>query len=67
MESSFKKTTTANEKGEELKKPPFRRAKDDTKPVLRDPILTSDPLETEEAVLQLPPFPSSIQIKRQSK
>ncbi|KAI3995572.1 hypothetical protein MKX01_023317 [Papaver californicum] len=30
-------------------KPLFRPAKDDTKPVLRDP--------TEEAVLRLPPFP----------
>ncbi|OVA20707.1 hypothetical protein BVC80_881g72 [Macleaya cordata] len=38
-------------------KPPFRPAKDDTKPVLRDPILRSDPIETEEAVLRLPPFP----------
>ncbi|XP_052186611.1 uncharacterized protein LOC127797610 [Diospyros lotus] len=39
------------------KKPPFRPAKDDTKPLLRDPILRSDPIETEEAVLRLPPFP----------
>ncbi|KAI3868090.1 hypothetical protein MKX03_035306 [Papaver bracteatum] len=38
-------------------KPQFRPAKDDTKPVLRDPILRSDPIETEEAVLRLPPFP----------
>ncbi|XP_042480913.1 uncharacterized protein LOC122061611 [Macadamia integrifolia] len=38
-------------------KPPFRPAKDDTKPVLQDPILRSDPIETEEAVLRLPPFP----------
>lgn len=37
-------------------KPPFRPAKDDTKPVLQDPILRSDPIETEEAVLRLPPF-----------
>lgn len=42
---------------EKLTKPPFRPAKDDTKPVLHDPILRSDPIETEEAVLQLPPFP----------
>ncbi|KAH7854864.1 hypothetical protein Vadar_018509 [Vaccinium darrowii] len=40
------------------KKPPFRPAKDDTKPVLQDPIIRSDPTETEEAVLRLPPFPS---------
>ncbi|KAG1334233.1 hypothetical protein COCNU_03G003520 [Cocos nucifera] len=38
-------------------KPPFRPAKDDTKPLLRDPILRSDPIETEQAVLRLPPFP----------
>ncbi|XP_068312164.1 uncharacterized protein [Pyrus communis] len=38
-------------------KPPFIPAKDDTKPVLQDPILRSDPIETEEAVLRLPPFP----------
>ncbi|KAL2336620.1 hypothetical protein Fmac_011066 [Flemingia macrophylla] len=37
-------------------KPPFKPAKDDTKPVLQDPILRSDPIETEEAVLLLPPF-----------
>ncbi|KAL6655484.1 hypothetical protein ACP70R_006310 [Stipagrostis hirtigluma subsp. patula] len=39
------------------KKPPFRPAADDTKPVLRDPISRSDPVETEQAVLRLPPFP----------
>ncbi|CAH8355157.1 unnamed protein product [Eruca vesicaria subsp. sativa] len=38
-------------------KPPFRLAVDDTKPVLQDPILRSDPMETEEAVLRLPSFP----------
>ncbi|KAE8036995.1 hypothetical protein FH972_009623 [Carpinus fangiana] len=38
-------------------KPPFRPAQDDTKPILQDPILRSDPVETEEAVLRLPPFP----------
>ncbi|XP_008791874.3 uncharacterized protein LOC103708632 [Phoenix dactylifera] len=38
-------------------KPPFRPAKDDTKPLLRDPILRSDPMESERAVLRLPPFP----------
>ncbi|KAG4921880.1 hypothetical protein AAZX31_18G164500 [Glycine max] len=38
------------------RKPPFKPAKDDTKPVLQDPILRSDPIETEEAVLRLPPF-----------
>ncbi|XP_077236283.1 uncharacterized protein LOC143877873 [Tasmannia lanceolata] len=45
-------------------KPPFRLVKDDTKPTLRDPILRSDPIETEEAILRLPPFPlvrSSVQ------
>ncbi|XP_050221119.1 uncharacterized protein LOC126671396 [Mercurialis annua] len=39
-------------------KPFFRPAQDDTKPPLQDPILRSDPIETEEAVLRLPPFPS---------
>ncbi|CAN6478072.1 unnamed protein product [Victoria cruziana] len=39
------------------KKPQFRLVQDDTKPILRDPILRSDPIETEEAVLRLPPFP----------
>ncbi|KAJ0606029.1 hypothetical protein HanHA300_Chr02g0069571 [Helianthus annuus] len=38
-------------------KPQFRPATDDTKPLLQDPILRSDPIETEEAVLRLPPFP----------
>ncbi|KAK8506309.1 hypothetical protein V6N13_016474 [Hibiscus sabdariffa] len=41
-------------------KPPFRPAKDDTKPLLQDPILRSDPNETEEAVLRLPPFPPTL-------
>ncbi|KAE8801999.1 hypothetical protein D1007_22262 [Hordeum vulgare] len=39
------------------RKPPFPLAADDTKPVLRDPISRSDPVETEQAVLRLPPFP----------
>ncbi|KAG2635329.1 uncharacterized protein LOC120660819 [Panicum virgatum] len=39
------------------RKPPFRPATDDTKPVLRDPISRSDPVETEQAVLRLPRFP----------
>ncbi|XP_075635136.1 uncharacterized protein LOC142607501 [Castanea sativa] len=42
---------------EKPSKPHFRPAQDDTKPVLQDPILRSDPIETEEAVLRLPPFP----------
>ncbi|KAF8398533.1 hypothetical protein HHK36_017463 [Tetracentron sinense] len=46
-----------DEEGKREQKPPFRPAKDDTKPVLQDPILRSDPIETEEAVLRLPPFP----------
>ncbi|KAI3460845.1 hypothetical protein Pfo_017508 [Paulownia fortunei] len=44
-------------KREETQKPFFRPAKDDTKPLLQDPILRSDPIETEEAVLRLPPLP----------
>ncbi|CAH8309932.1 unnamed protein product [Eruca vesicaria subsp. sativa] len=50
--SSFVKSEEKSEK-----KPPFRLAVDDTKPVLQDPILRSDPMETEEAVLRLPSFP----------
>ncbi|KAG9459848.1 hypothetical protein H6P81_004356 [Aristolochia fimbriata] len=41
-------------------KPPFRLTEDDTKPVLRDPIQRSDPIESEQAVLRLPPLPSSL-------
>ncbi|KAJ0084206.1 hypothetical protein Patl1_29932 [Pistacia atlantica] len=37
-------------------KPHFRPAQDDTKPPFQDPIRRSDPIETEEAVLKLPPF-----------
>ncbi|KAM7523189.1 hypothetical protein LguiA_013091 [Lonicera macranthoides] len=51
---------------EKKKKPPFRPAKDDTKPPLQDPILRSDPTETEEAVLRLPPFPA-VTLKSQSQ
>ncbi|XP_015582376.2 uncharacterized protein LOC8285809 [Ricinus communis] len=40
-----------------INKPFFRPAQDDTKPPLQDPILRSDPIETEEAMLRLPPFP----------
>ncbi|TXG73119.1 hypothetical protein EZV62_001698 [Acer yangbiense] len=40
-------------------KPPFRPTQDDTKPAFQDPILRSDPIETEEAVLRLPPFNKS--------
>ncbi|KAK6937035.1 EF-hand domain [Dillenia turbinata] len=35
------------------KKPFFRPAIDDTKPLLQDPILRPDPIETEEAVLRM--------------
>ncbi|ONI22199.1 hypothetical protein PRUPE_2G113800 [Prunus persica] len=43
-----------NNNAAKVTKPPFVPAKDDTKPVLQDPILRSDPIETEEAVLRLP-------------
>ncbi|KAL5563342.1 hypothetical protein UlMin_033702 [Ulmus minor] len=46
----------AQNRDSKLTKPLFRPANDDTKPVLQDPILRSDPIETEEAVLRLPPF-----------
>ncbi|KAJ7961426.1 Cell division control protein 48-like C-like [Quillaja saponaria] len=45
--------TTERSRKNQLSRP----AKDDTKPVLQDPILRSDPIETEEVVLRLPPFP----------
>uniref|UniRef100_A0A0D3H7G5 Uncharacterized protein n=1 Tax=Oryza barthii TaxID=65489 RepID=A0A0D3H7G5_9ORYZ len=41
------------------KKPPFRPVADDTKPVLRDPISRSDPVETEQAML-LPGFKNQV-------
>ncbi|XP_060190995.1 uncharacterized protein LOC132620347 [Lycium barbarum] len=54
-------STKTNKNGEsevkKVTKPPFRPAKDDTKPLLQDPILRSDPIETEETLLLLPPFP----------
>ncbi|MCE3051068.1 hypothetical protein HAX54_048860 [Datura stramonium] len=58
-ESAKSSNTNKNGKSEMKKvtKPPFRPAKDDTKPFLQDPILRSDPIETEEALLRLPPFP----------
>ncbi|XP_010415681.1 PREDICTED: uncharacterized protein LOC104766782 [Camelina sativa] len=53
----MKKTPARSNEAGKSQKPPFRPAVDDTKPVLQDPILRSDPMETEEAVLRLPPFP----------
>ncbi|KAJ6392711.1 hypothetical protein OIU77_022244 [Salix suchowensis] len=53
---------TSNSNVLKPQKPLFRPAQDDTKPPLKDPILRSDPIETEEAVLKLPPFPL-LQIK----
>ncbi|KAL6527619.1 hypothetical protein OROMI_029430 [Orobanche minor] len=50
-------------KREKTHKPFFRPAKDDTKPLLQDPISRSDPIETEEAVLRLPPLPDCIKPK----
>ncbi|XP_058094824.1 uncharacterized protein LOC131240549 [Magnolia sinica] len=63
--SEIEEKTQKSEGGESsgsIQKPLFRLATDDTKPFLRDPvrtILRSDPIETEEAVLRLPPFPNS--------
>ncbi|KAL1359646.1 hypothetical protein HN51_004964 [Arachis hypogaea] len=53
---STKPNTTNSSKPSNNPKPSFVPAKDDTKPVLQDPILRSDPIETEEAVLRIPPF-----------
>ncbi|KAD5508764.1 hypothetical protein E3N88_16467 [Mikania micrantha] len=47
----------SGKRGAANNKPQFRPAADDTKPLLQGPILRSDPIETEEAVLRLPPFP----------
>eukprot|EP00249_Psilotum_nudum_P007210 c20398_g1_i1 orf=51-284(+) len=41
---------------EESSKPAFAIVPDDSKPLLRDPLLTSDPIETEQILLQPPPF-----------
>ncbi|XP_068660998.1 uncharacterized protein [Aristolochia californica] len=59
MTRSPSKTTKEEEKSRGRtgkQKPPFRLTEDDTKPVLRDPILRSDPIESEQTVLRLPPF-----------
>ncbi|KAG8056916.1 hypothetical protein GUJ93_ZPchr0002g25564 [Zizania palustris] len=40
-----------------VKKPSFHPVADDTKPILRDPISRSNSVETEQAMLRLPPFP----------
>ncbi|KAM3254687.1 hypothetical protein ACQJBY_006030 [Aegilops geniculata] len=55
--SSVSGSGRSQAEGGARKKPPFRLAADDTKPVLRDPISRSDPMETEQDVLRLPPFP----------
>nr|XP_004294966.2 PREDICTED: uncharacterized protein LOC101294923 [Fragaria vesca subsp. vesca] len=55
MKGSESGVSMAKEKKKTMK-PQFVPAKDDSKPVLQDPILRSDPIETEEAVLRLPPF-----------
>ncbi|KAI8022894.1 hypothetical protein ACSBR2_005543 [Camellia fascicularis] len=54
-EVSINKTNNGANDANREHKPHFRPAKDDTKPLLQDPILRSDPIETEEAVLRLPP------------
>ncbi|KAE9618066.1 hypothetical protein Lal_00041840 [Lupinus albus] len=56
MKSCSESSTKPNTINNNNKKPPFMPAKDDTKPILQDPILRSDPIETEEAVLRLPTF-----------
>ncbi|KAH0729642.1 hypothetical protein KY290_000769 [Solanum tuberosum] len=61
MKGGEESSMNVNGKNEvkKMTKPAFRHAKDDTKPLLQDPILRSDPIETEEALLRLPPFPIS--------
>ncbi|XP_065861746.1 uncharacterized protein [Euphorbia lathyris] len=57
-EMSTAQTITASQRPvNKPQKPFFRPAIDDSKPSLQDPILRSDPMETEEAVLRLPHFP----------
>ncbi|WVZ10781.1 hypothetical protein V8G54_015311 [Vigna mungo] len=54
MNKNSESSTKPNNKNNSPKpKPPFKPAKDDTKPVLQDPILRSDPIEMEEVVLRL--------------
>ncbi|KAJ8574053.1 hypothetical protein K7X08_010564 [Anisodus acutangulus] len=57
MKAGEESTKNVEREVKKVTKPPFRPAKDDTKPLLQDPILRSDPIETEEALLRLPPFP----------
>ncbi|GKE55537.1 hypothetical protein Tco_1494722 [Tanacetum coccineum] len=49
--------TNAGTSSNNKSKPQFRPAIDDSKPLLQDPIIRSDPIETEEAVIRLPHFP----------
>ncbi|KAL2940696.1 hypothetical protein RDABS01_029046 [Bienertia sinuspersici] len=53
MEANSKRESEQQKKNE---KPPYVVAKDDTKPVLQDPLWSSDPTQAEQAVLRLPSF-----------
>ncbi|KMT14368.1 hypothetical protein BVRB_4g071480 [Beta vulgaris subsp. vulgaris] len=55
MDVGLKRENEKKQKKNE--KPPYVVAKDDTKPVLQDPLWSSDPTQAEQAVLRLPPFP----------
>ncbi|XP_057550897.1 uncharacterized protein LOC130828886 [Amaranthus tricolor] len=54
-----------NMKQKKDEKPPYVVAKDDTKPLLQDPLWSSDPNQAEQAVLRLPPF--TVKSKAQQK
>ncbi|KAJ8443358.1 hypothetical protein Cgig2_015839 [Carnegiea gigantea] len=67
MEVGSTREKDKNKQKSETPKPPFVIAKDDTKPVLQDPLWSSDPTQAEEAVLRLPPFPFTLRSNAQSK
>lgn len=67
MEVGSRREKEKNKHKSEKPKPPFVIAKDDTKPVLQDPLWSSDPTQAEEAVLRLPPFPFTLRSNAQSK
>ncbi|RWR73234.1 hypothetical protein CKAN_00149400 [Cinnamomum micranthum f. kanehirae] len=56
MEKKYSEGDESQAKRQRDRKPPFRLAQDDTKPPLQDPIVQSDPIDSEQAVLRLPPF-----------
>ncbi|XXG47478.1 hypothetical protein AAC387_Pa02g2119 [Persea americana] len=62
MEKKYSEGEDSQDERQRGRKPPFRLAQDDTKPALQDPIVRSDPIDSEQAVLRLPPFTKSQQL-----